>query len=50
VTSKREVYDVEREGDTLEYAGMTFKRVARPTQECADYLEKNPLSGVAQSK
>jgi len=43
VTNKREVYSVARFGDTLEYAGMTLKRVERPTQECADYLQKNPL-------
>lgn len=43
VTIKREVYDVEREGDTLEYAGMTLRRVDRLTPECADYLEKHPL-------
>lgn len=43
VTWKREVYDVEREGDRLEYAGMTLERVARPTAECADFLAKNPL-------
>lgn len=44
VTSKREIYTLERDGATLEYAGMTLKRVDRPTQECADYLEKNPLA------
>ncbi len=43
VTIKREVYDVERQGDTLEYAGMTLRRVDRLTDECADYLEKHPL-------
>ncbi|EPH6762279.1 lipoprotein YedD [Cronobacter dublinensis] len=43
VTSKLEVYSIEREGDTLEYAGMTLKRVDRPTTECADFLAKNPL-------
>ena len=43
VTNKRDVYSVERIGDTLEYAGMTLKRVEKPTQECADFLKKNPL-------
>lgn len=43
VTEKREIYDIDRTGETLEYAGMTLKRVERPTQECAEYLEKNPL-------
>lgn len=43
VTVKREIYNIERSGDTLEYAGMTLKRVDRLTQECADYLEKHPL-------
>ncbi|MEL4014727.1 lipoprotein YedD [Dryocola clanedunensis] len=44
VTAKREIYNIEREGDRLEYAGMTLKRVDRLTQECADYLEKHPLA------
>ncbi|GGD34172.1 lipoprotein YedD [Franconibacter pulveris 1160] len=43
VTVKKEVYDIEREGETLEYAGMTLERVARPSAECADFLAKNPL-------
>lgn len=43
VTEKREIYNIERDGNTLEYAGMTLKRVDRLTQECADYLEKHPL-------
>lgn len=46
VTAKREIYDIEREGSTLEYDGMTLEKVDRPTQECADYLAKNPLNGV----
>lgn len=44
VTNKLEVYNLERSGAELEYAGMTLHRVDRPTQECADYLAKNPLS------
>ncbi|WP_318364690.1 lipoprotein YedD [Enterobacter sp.] len=43
VTRKLEIYGVEREGNQLEYAGMTLKRVERPTRECADALAKNPL-------
>ncbi|VEB96510.1 lipoprotein [Cedecea lapagei] len=43
VTVKREIYPIERNGDTLEYAGMTLKRVDRLTTECADYLAKHPL-------
>ncbi|WP_426448693.1 lipoprotein YedD [Siccibacter colletis] len=46
VTAKREIYDIEREGSTLEYDGMTLEKVDRPTQECADYLAQNPLNGV----
>ncbi|UYU30623.1 lipoprotein YedD [Siccibacter colletis] len=46
VTAKREIYDIEREGSTLEYDGMTLEKVDRPTQECADYLAKNPLNDV----
>lgn len=44
VTNKLEVYSLERSGAELEYDGMTLHRVGRPTQECADYLAKNPLS------
>ncbi|EOC0585529.1 lipoprotein [Cronobacter sakazakii] len=43
VTNKLEVYKLSREGDTLEYAGMTLERVNSPTPECADFLTKNPL-------
>lgn len=43
VTNKLEVYKLSREGDTLEYAGMTLERVNRPTTECADFLTKNLL-------
>ncbi len=45
VTTKLEDYSVEREGDTLEYAGMTLKRVDRLTDECADYLAKPKVPG-----
>lgn len=43
VTSKLDIYPLERDGNTLEYDGMELQRVARPTVECADYLTKNPL-------
>ena len=43
VTRKLEIYGVEREGNQLEYAGMTLKRVERPTSECAEALAKHPL-------
>lgn len=43
VTVKRELYEIERDGNTLEYDGMTLQRVARPTPECAAALEKTPL-------
>ncbi len=35
VTVKRELYEVERDGNTIEYDGMTMERVDRPTAECA---------------
>ena len=44
VTVKRELDEIEREGNTLEYNGMTLQRVDRPTQECADALKKTPLT------
>ncbi len=31
---------IERDGNGLEYDGMTLQRVARPTPECAAALEK----------
>ncbi|MTH48016.1 lipoprotein YedD [Intestinirhabdus alba] len=43
VTVRRELYGVEREGNTLEYDGMTLRRVAQPTVACAAVLEKAPL-------
>lgn len=41
VTVKRELYEIERDGNTLEYDGMTLQRVDRPTPECAAALEKS---------
>lgn len=43
VTSKLDIYPLERHGNILEYDGMELQRVDRPTVECADYLTKNPL-------
>lgn len=44
VTSKREIYPIERTGSTLTYDGMTLQRVDRPTAECAEELQKSPLA------
>ena len=41
--TKRELYEVERDGNTIEYDGMTMERVDRPTAECAAALDKAPL-------
>lgn len=43
VTAKKDVYAIDRDGERLDYDRMTLKRVDRLTQECADYLQKNPL-------
>ncbi|CAM6548991.1 MULTISPECIES: lipoprotein YedD [Enterobacter cloacae complex] len=43
VTSKLDIYPLERDGAVLEYDGMELQKVDRPTVECADYLSKNPL-------
>lgn len=43
VTSKRDIYPLDRDGSLLEYDGMTLQRVDRPTSECADALAKKPL-------
>jgi len=43
VTSKLDIYPLDREGSTIEYDGMTLHRVDRPTVECETYLSKNPL-------
>lgn len=44
VTTKREIYPIERTGNTLTYDGMTLQRVDRPTTECAGELQKSPLA------
>lgn len=44
VTVKRELYEIDRDGNTLDYDGMTLQRVDRPTLECAEVLKKTPLS------
>jgi len=46
VTRELDIYGIEHEGNELEYAGMTLKRVDRPTAECADALTKKPLPSV----
>lgn len=46
VTRKLDVYQLDREGNTLEYDGMELQRVNRPTVECAQYLTKNPLEST----
>lgn len=46
VTRKLDVYAVERDGNTLEYDGMTLQRVERPTVECAAALAKTPLASA----
>ena len=43
VTSKLDIYPLEREGSAIEYDGMILQRVDKPTVECANYLSKNPL-------
>ncbi|MDX6019994.1 lipoprotein YedD [Scandinavium sp. V105_16] len=43
VTVRKEIYEIDRDDGRLDYDRMTLKRVDRPTQECADYLQKNPL-------
>ncbi len=44
VTVKRELYEIDRDGNTLDYDGMTLQRVDRPTLECAEVLKKMPLA------
>ncbi|EPJ3206647.1 MULTISPECIES: lipoprotein YedD [unclassified Citrobacter] len=44
VTVKRELYEIDRDGNTLDYDGMTLQRVDRPTLECAEVLKKTPLA------
>ncbi|MNZ86915.1 lipoprotein [compost metagenome] len=46
VTRKLDIYQLQREGNTLEYDGMELRRVDRPTVECAQYLTKNPLEST----
>ncbi|KEA51555.1 lipoprotein [Mangrovibacter sp. MFB070] len=42
VTQKRDIYTVELDGETLDYAGMTLKRVDKPTVECQAEMGKLP--------
>ncbi|VYU76214.1 lipoprotein [Metakosakonia massiliensis] len=46
VTEQRDSYQLEREGQTLEYDGMTLRRVDKPTAECADALAKKKQVGT----
>lgn len=46
VTRKLDIYQLQREGNTLEYDGMELRRVDRPTVECTQYLTKNPLEST----
>ncbi|MEN3753934.1 lipoprotein YedD [Mangrovibacter sp. SLW1] len=48
VTQKRDVYSVELDGETLDYAGMTLKRVAQPTVECQAAMAKYEQFSVVQ--
>ncbi|WP_039058456.1 lipoprotein YedD [Enterobacter sp. Bisph1] len=43
VTQKRDVYRLEREGNTIEFDGLTLQRVNKPTVECQDALMKAGL-------
>lgn len=38
VTQKRDIYPLDQEGNTLEFDGMTLKRVGKPTVECQNAL------------
>ena len=38
VTQKRDIYPLDHEGNTLEFDGMTLKRVDKPTVECQNAL------------
>ncbi|AHJ73430.1 lipoprotein YedD [Kosakonia sacchari] len=40
VTQKRDIYRLEREGNALEFDGLTLQRVDKPTVECQDALTK----------
>ncbi len=44
ITSKLEVYPIERSGETMEYDGMTLRRVDRPTPECIIALSKQTFA------
>lgn len=46
VTNKLDVYEIDSDGGRIKYDGMTLRRVDRPTVECADYLQKNPLGSA----
>jgi len=43
VTTAMDVYRIKQESAALDYDSMTFRRVEKPTAECAAFLTKNPL-------
>lgn len=43
VTAVLDVYRIKQESAKLNYDGMTFTRVEKPTAECTAFLLKNPL-------
>ena len=44
VTVDKDIYSLSRNGDTLQYAGMTMKRVAHPGEACQKELNRSPLA------
>jgi len=44
VTVDKDIYSLSRNGDNLRYAGMSMKRVPRPTEECREQLTHSPLA------
>jgi hypothetical protein len=46
VTQQRDLYRLERDGTSLEYDGMTLRRVDKPTVECTQALAKKTVIGV----
>ncbi|AKL11438.1 lipoprotein [Phytobacter ursingii] len=46
VTQQRDIYRLERDGNQLDYDGMTLRRVDKPTVECTQALAKKTVIGV----
>jgi hypothetical protein len=44
VTQQRDIYRLERDGNQLEYDGMTLRRVDKPTVECRRRWRKRLLA------